>query len=62
MSLCPYYCYLQGQCKDLQQKKVMHHVFCLGSVVPIKLTERTLPLKIYHECDIPYSESGSTAE
>lgn len=28
----------------------------------IKITEQTLPPKIYHESDIPYSQSDSTAE
>ena len=51
-----------GRCKDLQRRKMIHHVFCLGSVVEIKLTDQSLPLKIYHDCDIPYSQSGSIAE
>ena len=41
---------------------MIYHIFCLGSVVAIKLIEQTLPLKIYHESDIPYSQSDSTAE
>ena len=61
-SVCPYYRYLWGQCKDMQQRKIIHYVFCLGSVVAIKLTEEILPLKIYHESDIPYSQSDSIAE
>ena len=61
-SLCPYYRYLWGRCKDLQRRKMMHHVFCLGSVVAIKLTDQSLPLKIYHDSDIPYSQSDSIAE
>ena len=28
----------------------------------IKITEQTLPPKIYHESDIPYSQSDSIAE
>ena len=59
---CPYYRYLWGRCKDLHRRKMMHHVFCLWKVVAIKLTEQTLPLKIYHESDIPYSQSDSIAE
>ena len=62
MSLCPYYCYLWGQSKDLQQRKILHHIFCPGGVVEIKLTEHTLLLKIYHESDIPYSQSDSIVE
>ena len=61
-SLCPYYRYIWGRCKDLQRRKMIHHVFCLGSVVAIKLTDQSLPLKTYHDSDIPYSQSDSTAE
>ena len=61
-SLCPYYRYLWGRCKDLQRRKMIHHVFCLGSAVAIKLTDQSLPLKIYHDSDIPYSQSHSIAE
>ena len=61
-SLCPYYRYLWGRCKDLQRRKIIHYIFCLESVVAIKLTEQTLPLKMYHESDIPYSQSDSIAE
>ena len=60
--LCPYYRYLWGRCKDLQRRKMIHHVFCLGSVVAIELTDKSLPLKIYHNSDIPYSQSDSIAE
>ena len=61
-SLCPYYRYLWGRCKDLQRRKMIHHVFYLGSVVAIKLTDQSLPLKIYHDSDILYSQSDSIAE
>ena len=61
-SLCPYYLYLWGQCKDLQRRKMIHHVFCLGSVVAINLIDQSLPLKIYQNSDIPYSQSDSIAE
>ena len=40
----------------------MQHVFSLGSVIAIKLTDQSLPLKIYHNSDIPYSQSDSIAE
>ena len=62
LSLCLHYCYLWGWCKDLQHRKMIHHVFCLGSVVTIKLTDQSLPLKIYHDSDIPYSQSDSIAD
>ena len=42
--------------KNLQHRKMIHHVFCLGSVVAIKLTDQSLSLKIYHGIDIPYSQ------
>ena len=48
---------LTGCCKDLQLRKMIHNVFWLKSIVPIKQTEQTLPLKIYHKKDIPYSQS-----
>ena len=41
---------------------MIHHVFCLGSAVAIKPTDQSLPLKIYHNSDIPYSQSDSIAE
>ena len=61
-SLCPYYRYLWGRCKDLQRRKMIRHVFCLGSVLAIKLTDQSLPLKIYHNSDIPCSQSDSIAK
>ena len=61
-SLCPYYCYLWGRCKDLQCRKMIHHVFCLGSVVAIKLTDEPLPLKICRDSDNPYSQSDGIAD
>ena len=30
-SLCPYYRYISGRCKDLKCRKMIHHVFCLLS-------------------------------
>ena len=59
LSLCPYYRYLWGRCKDLQRRKMIHHVFCLGSVVVNKLTDQSLPL---YDSDTPYSQSDNTAE
>ena len=35
-SLCPYYHFLWGKCKDLQRKGLINQVFCLGAVVTIK--------------------------
>ena len=61
-SLCPYYHYLWGWFKDLQLRVMIHHVFCIVNVVSIKLTDQSLPLKIYHDSDIRYSQSDGTAE
>ena len=51
-SLCPYYRYIWGKCKDLQRKGKLSQVFCLGAVVTIRVTENGLPLKILHEKDL----------
>ena len=53
LSLCQYYCYLWRRCKDLQRKEMIHHTF---------LSEQTLPWKIFHESDVRYSKSDSTAK
>ena len=53
---------IYGDGLKIQRRKMMHHVFCLGRVVAIKLTGQSSPLKIYHDSDIPYSQSGSIAE
>ena len=52
-SLCPYYRFLEGQCKLLVNKKKIHQVFCLRDVVSIKLYETSHPKKIFHISDIP---------
>ena len=49
VSLCPYYRYIWGKCKDLQRQGQVNHVFCLGGVVCIKLSENGSPIKLYHE-------------
>ena len=38
-SLCPYYRFLRGKCKDLQRKGLINQVFGLGVVVTIKVRE-----------------------
>ena len=53
VSLCPYYRFIWGKCKDLQRRGKIHQVFCLGATVPVKLSESGNPLKIYHVADIP---------
>ena len=51
-SLCPYYCFLWGKCKDLQRKDRISQVFCLGAVVTIRVTENSPAIKILHERDL----------
>ena len=51
-SLCPYYQFLWGKCKDLQRKGLINQVFCLGAVVTIKVRENGPPIKIFHENDL----------
>ena len=47
-SLCPYYGYIWGKCKDLLRQGKIHHVFCRGGIVCIKLSENGSPVKLYH--------------
>ena len=51
-SLCPYYRYLWGKCKDLQRRGIFNQVFCLGAVVTIRASENGPPVKIYRENDL----------
>ena len=51
-SLCPYYRYIWGKCKDLQRKGKVSKVFCLGAIVTIRVTENGPPMKILHEKDL----------
>ena len=51
-SLCPYYRFLWGKCKDLQRKWRISQVFCIGAVVTIWVTENSLAIKILHERDL----------
>ena len=53
VSLCPYYRFIWGKCKDLQRRFKIHQVFCLGGTVSVKLSESGNPVKIYHVADIP---------
>ena len=52
VSLCPYYRYVWGKCKDLQRRGKIYQVFCLGDTIAVKVTERSNAMKIFHECDI----------
>ena len=53
VSLCPYYPFIWGKCKDLQRHLKIYQVFCFGGTVSVKLSESGNPLKIYHVTDIP---------
>ena len=52
-SLCPYYRFIWSKCKDLQRQGKVHHVFCLGGIVCLKLSENGSPAKLHHIRDIP---------
>ena len=59
VSLCPYYRYIWGKCKDLQRQGQVNHVFCLGGVVGLKLSESGSLIKLYRMNDIPNFPSES---
>ena len=48
-SLCPFYRYLWGKCKDMKRRDIFNQVFCLGAVGTIKVSENGPLVKIYHE-------------
>ena len=52
VSLCPYYRYIWGKCKDLQGRGKIYQVFCLGDTIADKVIEHSGARKIFHECDI----------
>ena len=52
VSLCAYYRYIWGKCKDLQRRGKIYQVFCLGSTIAVKTTERSSAKKIFHEYDL----------
>ena len=43
VSLCPYYRFIWGKCKDLQRRGKIYQVFCLGGTIAVKVTERSPP-------------------
>ena len=51
-SLCSYYRFLWGKCKELKRKGRINQVFCLGPVVTIRITENSPAVKILHEKDL----------
>ena len=48
-SLCPYYRYLWGKCKNLQRRGIFNQVFFLAAVATIKVSKNGPLVKIYHE-------------
>ena len=52
VSLCPYYRYIWGKCKDLQRRGKIYQVFYLGGTIVVKVTERSSGRKIFHGCDL----------
>ena len=51
-SLYPHYRFPWRKCKDLQTEGRISHVFCLGAVVTIRVTENSPAIKILHERDL----------
>ena len=52
VSLCPYYRYIWGKCKDLQRRGKIYQVFCLGGTIAVKVTERSSARKIFRDSGI----------
>ena len=52
VSLCPYYRYTWGTCKDLQRRAEIRQVFCLGGAIAVKVTERCSARKIFREFNL----------
>ena len=52
VSLCPYYRYIWGKCKDLQRRGKIYQVFCRGGTIAVQVIERKSAREIFHECDI----------
>ena len=51
-SLCPYYRFLWGKCKELQRKGRISQVFCLGAIVIVRIAKSSPAIKILHEKDL----------
>ena len=52
VSLCSYYRYIWGKCKDPQRRGKIYQVSCLGGTIAVKVTECSSARKIFHECDL----------
>ena len=62
VSLCSYYRFIWGKCKDLQRQGKIDQVFCLGGIVAIKLTETGQPIKVLHVSEVPTSARRNSEE
>ena len=47
-SLCPYYRFLLGKCKELQRKGRVNQAFFLGAIAMVRITENSPTIKILH--------------
>ena len=50
-SLCPYYSFLWGKCKELQSKGKVNLVFYFGAVATVTVTENAPCMNVFHEQD-----------
>ena len=62
VSLCPCYRFIWCKCKDLQRQGKVHHAFCFGSIVCIKLLDNGSPVKLHDISDIPNFTSDPDIE
>ena len=53
VSLCLYYQFIWGKCKDLQRRGRIHQLLCLGGTVSVKLSESRNPVKNCHVTHVP---------
>ena len=60
-SLCPYYRYLWGKCKNLQRRGIFNQVFFLAAVATIKVSKNGPLAKIYHENGLKIYQSDGNA-
>ena len=51
-SLCLYYQFLWGKCKELQRKDWVDQVFCLGAVIAVGITQNSPTNNILQKRDL----------
>ena len=62
-SLCPYYRYLWGKCKELKRRGIFNQVFCLGAIATIKVSDNGPLVKVCHENDLKiYQDDGNASD